>query len=75
MDMNRTDAAMIITVLFGAHRPLDDKRRVTAAISKLVSAALGISPDDIFIALVPVPNENFSFGRGELPLAETTPRW
>jgi hypothetical protein len=74
MDMQRSADAMIITVLFGAHRPLEDKRAVAAAINRLVVEALDISPDDIFIALVPVPNENFSFGRGELQLAEGAPR-
>ncbi|MEU5025779.1 tautomerase family protein [Streptomyces milbemycinicus] len=74
MDMDRTADAVIITVLFGAHRLLEDKRKVTSAINTLASAALDISPDDVFIALVPVPNENFSFGRGELQLADG-PRW
>lgn len=64
---------MIITVLFGAHRSLEDKRSVTAAISRLVVDALNISSDDIFVALIPVPNESFSFGRGELQLADATP--
>jgi hypothetical protein len=40
-----------------------------------VAKALGVSPDDIFLALIPVPNENFSFGRGELQLAEGGERW
>jgi hypothetical protein len=40
-----------------------------------VVKALQVSPDDIFIVLLPVPNENFSFGRGELQLAEVAPRW
>lgn len=75
MDMQRSRDAMIITVLIGAHRPLEDKRAVTAAINRLVVKALGVSPDDIFIALIPAPNENFSFGRGELQLAEGSPRW
>ena len=75
MDMHRGPHAMIITVLFGAHRTLEDKRKVTAAINRLVVQALDVSPDDIFVALIPVPNENFSFGRGELQLAEGTPRW
>ncbi|MFD7443542.1 tautomerase family protein [Streptomyces sp. NPDC059909] len=66
---------MIITLLLGPHRPLEDKRAVTAAINRLVVEALGVSPDDMFIALLPVPNENFSFGRGELQLAEEAPRW
>ncbi|MFF3511279.1 tautomerase family protein [Streptomyces sp. NPDC002573] len=75
MGMQRSSDAMIITVLLGAHRPLEDKKAVSAAINKLVVEALGISPDDVFIALVPVPIENFSFGRGELQLAEGAPRW
>jgi phenylpyruvate tautomerase PptA (4-oxalocrotonate tautomerase family) len=75
MDMHRGPHAMIITVLFGAHRPLEDKQKVTAAINRLLVQALDVSPDDIFVALVPVPNENFSFGRGELQLAEEAPRW
>ncbi|WP_028805854.1 tautomerase family protein [Streptomyces sp. 142MFCol3.1] len=75
MGMQRSSDAMIITVLFGAHRPLEDKRAVSAAINRLVVESLGVSPDDIFIALIPVPNENFSFGRGELQLADRAPRW
>ncbi|MBT2539021.1 tautomerase family protein [Arthrobacter sp. ISL-69] len=75
MGMDRSDDAMFITVFVGAHRPLDDKQTLAAHISRLATEALGISPDDIFITLVPVPNDNFSFGRGELQLAEVAPRW
>jgi hypothetical protein len=32
-----------------------------------------VSPHDIYPALIPVPNENFSFGSGELQLAEGAP--
>ncbi|MGA5361211.1 tautomerase family protein [Streptomyces purpurascens] len=75
MEMERTEDAMIISVLFGAHRPLSDKAKLVSAVNRLVVDALGVSPDDIFVALVPVPNENFSFGRGELQLANGAPRW
>jgi phenylpyruvate tautomerase PptA (4-oxalocrotonate tautomerase family) len=75
MEMNRTANAMIVTVLIGAHRPLDDKQKLLAAITRLLHENVGISPDDVFIALVPVPNENFSFGRGVAQLAEVSPRW
>lgn len=68
MGMQRSSDAVIITLLLGAHRPLADKKAVAAAINKLVVEALHISPDDVFIALIPVPNESFSFGRGELQL-------
>ena len=75
MGMQRSSDAMIIPVLLGAHRPMGDKRAVAETINRLVVEALGVSPDDIFIALIPVPNENFSFGKGELQLAEGAPRW
>src|ERR1700683_64168 len=75
LDIHRGPDSMIITVLMGAHRPLEDKRKVTVAINRLVVEALGVVPDDIFVVLIPVPNENFSFGRGELQLAEGAPRW
>jgi hypothetical protein len=75
MGMQRSPDALVITVLFGAHRPLEDKRALVSAVNRRVAEALGVSPDDIFIALIPTPNENFSFGRGELQLAEGAPRW
>jgi phenylpyruvate tautomerase PptA (4-oxalocrotonate tautomerase family) len=76
MDMDRDPtSAMIVTVMIGAHRPIEDKRKLVAAITRLVVAAVGVTPDDVFITLVPVPNENFSFGRGELQLAGGGPRW
>jgi phenylpyruvate tautomerase PptA (4-oxalocrotonate tautomerase family) len=75
MGMNRTQNAMIVNVMIGAHRPLSDKRALMAAITRLLNEAVGIAPDDVFIALVPVPNENFSFGRGVPQLAESAPKW
>lgn len=76
MDMNRDPkSAMIVTVLMGAHRPLEDKKALVSTLNRLVCEAVEISPDDIFVALIPVPNENFSFGRGELQLAEGSPKW
>lgn len=75
MEMKRGPDAMIITVLIGAHRPFEDKKVLLATMNRLIVEALDISPDDIFVALIPVPNENFSFGRGLAPLAESAPRW
>lgn len=75
MGMQRSDAAMFVICYLGSHRPTDDKRALVAAINRLVTEALEISGDDVFVVLVPVPNEGFSFGRGELPLAEVAPKW
>lgn len=69
MGMRRSADAVIITVLFTAERPLADKLMLTQAICLNVVEVLRISGDDVFVALTPVPKENFSFGRGELQLA------
>jgi Tautomerase enzyme len=52
-----------------------DKTVLMATITRLLERDVGVSPDDVFIALVPVPNENFSFGRGVAQLADVAPRW
>jgi phenylpyruvate tautomerase PptA (4-oxalocrotonate tautomerase family) len=75
MDMERTQNAMIVTVMIGAHRPSSDKKALLAKITQLLEKDVGVSPDDVFIALIPVPNENFSFGRGVAQLADTSPKW
>lgn len=75
MDMNRTENAMIITVLFGAHRPESDKKTLLSTITSLLEKTVGVSPDDVFVALVPVPMGNFSFGRGIAQLAGIGPKW
>ena len=75
MEMKRTENAMIVTVMIGAHRPPSDKKALLAAITRLLERDVGVSPDDVFIALVPVPNENFSVGRGIAQLADTAPKW
>lgn len=75
MDMARTEGAMIIEVLIGAHRPISDKRKLMATMTRLLEADAAVSPDDVFIAFVPVPNENFSFGRGIAQLADIDPKW
>lgn len=74
-NMQRSGDAMIITVLIGDQRPVEDKQKLATAINQLATEALGISPDDIFVAMIPMPIDGFSFGRGELPLADGVSRW
>ena len=75
MGMRRSADAIIVTVLIGAHRPFEDKKILLATMSRLLHEAVGIAPDDLFVALIPVPNENFSFGRGVAQLAGAQAQW
>jgi phenylpyruvate tautomerase PptA (4-oxalocrotonate tautomerase family) len=75
MDMQRSADAVILDFLIGAHRPLEQRKAVFAKLSTLLHEMAGVRPDDLFIAAIPVPNENFSFGRGIAQLADIPPRW
>jgi phenylpyruvate tautomerase PptA (4-oxalocrotonate tautomerase family) len=75
MGMERSANAMIIEVQLGAHRPTSDKTALMAEICRQLGEAVDISPDDVFIVLIPVPNENFSFGRGGAQLAGIPAQW
>lgn len=75
MDMERSADAIIIEVQVGAHRPSSDKAALMAEICRQLGDAACIAPDDVFISLIPVPNENFSFGRGVVQLAGISPPW
>lgn len=67
MDMKRTPNAMIISVQIPDTRPVAEKRKLLKAIVELLRVEVGVDPDDVFISLVPIPPENFSFGRGFSP--------
>ena len=75
MGMQRSEGAVIVDILMGAHRPLEQKKQLFATLAALLEQKAGIRPDDVFIAAIPVPNENFSFGRGLAQLAEGAPKW
>jgi hypothetical protein len=72
----------LLSDILGAFTPFINQGRTTALTRRSTEGdiavpveALGVSPNDIFITLIPVPIENFSFGRGELQLAGGAPRW
>jgi phenylpyruvate tautomerase PptA (4-oxalocrotonate tautomerase family) len=66
---------MMIEVQLGAHRPASEKAALMVEICRQLGEAAGVAPDDVFIAVITVPNENFSFGRGVAQLAGIAPRW
>ena len=67
--VERTDRAMIIQITFNAGRSVEVKKALYRAIADGLHAAIGLRTEDVFINLVEVPKENWSFGAGEAQYA------
>ena len=63
-NVERSAGAIIITVHIPASRPMSQKRVLLKEIVERLRDNVGIRPDDVFVTLIPLPSENFSFGRG-----------
>lgn len=63
-NMERSAGAIIISVHIPESRPMSEKRVLLKEIVQRLHANVGTRPDDVFITLIPLPSENFSFGRG-----------
>ncbi|MCE1237395.1 MAG: tautomerase family protein [Hyphomicrobiales bacterium] len=63
MGMERSDDLVIVQITCNDGRTLDQKRALYAAITDNFGRA-GVGADDVFINLVEVRRENWSFGRG-----------
>jgi 4-oxalocrotonate tautomerase len=59
-----SDELTIIQLTVSDTRSLAQKRRLFARIAERLASAPGLRPDDVFINLVEVKKENWSFGRG-----------
>jgi hypothetical protein len=55
---------IILEITFIAGRPKETRLALLAELNARIAAGAGISPDDLMIALLEAPGENFSFGRG-----------
>ncbi len=60
----RTDALVLIQITFSQGRTVEKKRALYAAIVENLTRAPGLRPEDVFINLLEVKPENWSFGHG-----------
>jgi 4-oxalocrotonate tautomerase len=67
--VDRTEQALIIQITFNAGRTLDVKKQLYRAIADGLHERVGLRTEDVFINLIEVPKENWSFGRGEAQYA------
>lgn len=64
MGIKRGDGIVIIQITISSGRTLELKRALFARIVELLQQSPGIRKEDVFINLLEVPKENWSFGNG-----------
>ena len=60
----RTEGVVFVQITMSLGRTLEQKRALYAAIARNLSAGAGVRPEDVFVNLVEVAKENWSFGNG-----------
>jgi 4-oxalocrotonate tautomerase len=64
LDIARSDDLVIIQITANNTRTVEQKKAFFARIAELLSQKPGLRKEDVFINLVEVPKENWSFGNG-----------
>ena len=62
--ISRSDDIVIIQITLNQGRTVEMKRRFYSAVAQALATRPGLRPADVFINLVEVPKENWSFGNG-----------
>jgi phenylpyruvate tautomerase PptA (4-oxalocrotonate tautomerase family) len=69
LGIERTDASVIISITLNEGRTLEQKKAFFRAIADGLQREIQLRPQDVFINLVEVKKENWSFGNGEAQYA------
>ena len=70
LDIQRTDSIVIIQITLNAGRTVEIKKAFYKRLAERLHSLLGIRMEDVFISLVEVKKENWSFGNGIAQYAE-----
>jgi phenylpyruvate tautomerase PptA (4-oxalocrotonate tautomerase family) len=65
LGVERSEALVMIQITLNEGRSLDLKKRLYKSIADQLNSRLSIRREDVFINLVEVKKENWSFGNGE----------
>ena len=69
LKIHRTNDLVIIQITMSAGRTLEVRKALYRRIADLLSQEAGLRKEDVFINLVEVAKENWSFGNGEAQYA------
>ena len=64
LGIHRSDRLVVIQLTVNNTRTVEQKKALFAAIAARLTANPGLRPEDIFINLIEVEKENWSFGHG-----------
>jgi 4-oxalocrotonate tautomerase len=64
LDITRSDDLVIIQITANNTRTVEQKKALFARIAELLAEHPGLRKEDVFINLLDVPKENWSFGNG-----------
>lgn len=70
LDIQRTDGIVIIQITLNEGRTVELKKAFYTRLAERLHSELGIRIEDVFISLVEVKKENWSFGNGVAQYAE-----
>jgi 4-oxalocrotonate tautomerase len=73
LDIQRTDGIVIIQITFSSGRTMEQKKALFKNIAELLAAEQGVLKEDVFINLVEVARENWSFGNGIAQYVDAPP--
>lgn len=60
----RTDGVVVVQITISTGRTLEQKKALFARIARLLQERAQVRPEDVFVNLVEVAKENWSFGNG-----------
>jgi 4-oxalocrotonate tautomerase len=69
LGIRRTADLIIVQITMSAGRSLDLRKALFMRIAQLLSQEVGLRKEDVFVNLVEVAKENWSFGNGEAQYA------
>ena len=73
LDIQRSDGIVIIQITFSSGRTMEQKKALFKNIAELLAAEQSVLKEDVFINLVEVARENWSFGNGIAQYVDAPP--
>jgi len=64
LGISRSDGVILVQITLSAGRTVDVRKALFARVVQLLRESPGVRPEDVFVSLVEVAKENWSFGNG-----------